>query len=207
MKNKIFETHNAQFVGLAGRPGAGKDTGADHLVAQHDFLHVSTSNLLREEAERRGLDKERGTLIELGINLREEYGTQGALILLAIERWHEQRDRYIGGLVVTAMRAAGEAKEILAQDGKLVFVDARQELRYQRIIARQRDDEAKKTLEEFAAHDNMEFEGSNDDPTRPNLRAIMKLSHHVLTNNAESERPFILRLENKLGLEHRESTN
>ena len=203
IENGGFESYGAQFVGIAGRQGAGKDTGAEHMAEKHEFLHVSTSNLLREEAKLRGLDDKRNTLINLGIQLREQYGTQGALILMAIERWQQQRDRYIGGLVVTAMRATGEAQEILNQSGRLIFVNADLELRYQRILRRQRDSETEQTLEEFSAHDRQEYEGVKHDPTRPNLRGIMKMSHHVLTNNGDSEKPFVRRLENKLGLTHK----
>lgn len=199
----IFESNGAQFVGLAGTAGAGKDTGAEHLEKHHDFLHVSTSNLLREEAARKGLDDDRLTLTNLGIELRNEYGSQAALILIAIEQWQEQRDRYVGGLVVTAMRAIGEAQEIVAQNGTLFFVDAPIGFRYSRIFERARDNEIHKTFDEFVDQHRREFDGDPTDPTRPNLSAIKKISHHALMNGQGQKKEFIRTVEKTLGLEHR----
>lgn len=108
---------NTKLAGLPGTLGAGKDTGAEHLAQWHGFLHVSTGDILREEARRYGLDTDRNTLIDIGVSLRREYGSQGALIIMAIERWQAQRERYLGGLVVTGMRALGEAEEIPVWEG------------------------------------------------------------------------------------------
>lgn len=189
-----------QFVGIAGRLNAGKDTAAEHLVACHDFLHVSTGDLLRAEARQKGLGTDRNTLIDLGIQLRKEYGSQGALIIMALEKWQEQRNRYIGGLVVTGMRAIGEAAEVPARDGQLLFIEAPLEVRYQRMVERQRDSEAMKSLEEFAEHDRIEFEGVPDDPARPNLGAIKKIAHRILRNDYDSAEPFLSELEEVLHL-------
>lgn len=202
-KNEVFASGEAKFVGLAGTLGAGKDTGAEHLAKHHNFLHVSTSDLLREEARRNGLDTDRPTLIELGIKLRQEYGSQGALILLAIERWQEQRDRYIGGLVVTAMRAVGEAQEVVDQNGTLLFVDAPIGFRYSRMYDRARDNEVNKTFQEFVKHDRLEYHGDPNDSTRPNLKAIKNLSHFALMNEHGQAETFTRTIETILSLDYR----
>ena len=197
-----FEEYGAQFVGLAGTLGAGKDTGADHLAESHNFLHVSTGDLLRDVARRQGLDTDRNTLVELGIQLRQEYGSQGALIIKAIEQWREERDRHMGGLVVTGMRAIGEAQEILNNGGALLFVDAPVETRYHRILARQRDGETSKSLNQFIEHDIIEFDGDRYDATRPNLGAIKRMSQLVLKNSSNDVRSFIYELDHELRLTH-----
>ena len=199
-KSRGFDASGAQLIGLAGTLGAGKDTGAEHLESRHGFLHVSTGDMLRDEARNRNFDTDRNTLIQLGIDLRADYGSQGALIIMAIEKWQRERDRYMGGLVVTGMRAIDEAKEVPERFGTLLFIDAPLEVRYQRMAARQRDNETSQTLEQFAMHDSMEMEGDLDNPTRPNLRAIMNISHRVLLNSFDSPVSFLVELEETLDL-------
>ena len=48
-----------KLLGLSGTNGAGKDTVAEVLAARHNFLFVSVSDLLRDEATGRGLTTER----------------------------------------------------------------------------------------------------------------------------------------------------
>ena len=193
---------NAKLVGLAGTLNAGKDTAANHLVQRHSFMHVSTGDVLRAEANKHGLEPDRNTLIDIGVRLRQEYGSQGALIIMAIEKWQAKREEYMGGLVVSGMRAIGEAEEIPTRHGKLIFVDAPIETRYARMIARQRDAEATKAFDEFAAHDQIEFEGVPDDPTRPNLSAIKSISHKVILNDRNDTELLFSNLDRTVGLGH-----
>lgn len=189
-------------MGIAGTLNAGKDTGAEHLVQRHSFMHVSTGDVLRTEASRYGLGTDRNTLIDIGVKLRREYGSQGALVIMAIEQWQDQRERYMGGLVVTGMRAIGEAAEIPARHGKLIFVDAPIETRYKRMVARQRDAEATQTMEEFAAHDHLEFVGVPDDPTRPNLSAIKAISDRVIFNDRSDTELLFSSIDRTVGVGH-----
>lgn len=193
------ESANTQLVGLAGTLNAGKDTGAEHLAERYGFLHVSTSNILRAEAERYKLTPDRVTLTDIGINLRREYNSEAALVIMAIERWQAERDRYMGGLVVTGLRVIGEAEEVRKRNGRLLFVDAPIEVRYARMIARQRDAETTQTLEQFKERSLIEFEGVPDDRKQPNLRAIMGISR-VLHNDLNDPKPFLRELDEILGL-------
>lgn len=192
----------AQFVGLAGTLGAGKDTGAEHLAQEHGYLHVSTGDLLRNAARSKGLDTDRNTLIQLGIDLRAEYGSQGALVIKASELWQEDAEHYPGGCVVTGMRAIGEAQEVIALGGTLFFVEASVEGSHSRIASRRRDDEAAQTLEQFKTHWMLEMHGDTDDPTRPNLGAIKKISHFVLRNDSDTPESYLRALDSALNLSH-----
>lgn len=200
MKGKEVDFGSARFVGLAGTFGAGKDECARHLAGDHGFLHVSTGDMLRDVARQEGLDTERPTLIELGIRLRAEYDSQGALVIKATEKWQDEADRYPGGVVVSGLRVVGEAEEVLGRAGTLLFVDAPLELRHERIVSRQRDEETKQTLEQFAAAESVERNGDPDDPTRPNLEAIRKIAHAVLVNDYSTPRPLHRKLDSLLGL-------
>ena len=196
------QVDNTKLVGLAGTLNAGKDTGAEHLVQKHQFMHVSTGDILRAEASKHCLEPDRNTLIDIGVRLRQEYGSQGALVIMAIERWQARRERYIGGLVVSGMRAIGEAAEIPARHGKLIFVDAPIGIRYARMVARQRDTEATKSFDEFAAHDQIEFEGVPNDTTRPNLSGIKAISDSVIMNDRSDTELLFSNLDRTVGLGH-----
>lgn len=198
----VIEFGESKFVGLAGTRGAGKDMGATHLAEYHGFLHVSTGDLIRDVATERGLDHERQTLIDLGIDLRREYDSPAALVIKATELWRDSASRYEGGLAVSGMRSVAEADEVLARGGLLFFIDAQLEIRHRRIAARQRDSEAKISLKEFASRCFEEEYGDNTDVTKANLNAIRKMSHKILRNDYSSTCPYIRELDSALGLSH-----
>lgn len=202
MKSREVDFGTAKFVGVSGSFGAGKDTGADHLADEHGFLHVSTGDLLREIARKNGLDAERSTLVRLGIELRAEYDSQGALVIKGMEKWQEEAEQYPGGLVVTGLRVVGEAQEVLDGAGTLLYVDAPLEVRYDRTVKRSRDGEALQALEQFAAGEAKEMNGDPTDPTRPHLKAIRAMAHYVLVNDYDSPEPFLADFDRVLGLQH-----
>lgn len=194
----IFEKDSPhKLVGLSGTLGSGKDTVASHLVTEHGFMHVSTGDVLRIEAKRQGRDTERPTLIEIGMRLRELYGSLGALCLKGIAQWDEQREEFPGGLVVSGIRILGEAEEIKDQNGTVVFIDAPVEERYRRLIARNRDYEVSKTFDEFVAHEEIELHGLGG-ASSPHLRAIEGMAHTVLQNTG-TEADIISEIDTLLG--------
>lgn len=194
-----FEKDSARLIGLSGTLGAGKDVYAGHLVDEHGFLHVSTGDLLRDIARQKGLDTERPTLVELGVRLRSEYKSQGALVIKAIEKWHNEAENYPGGLAVSGLRAVGEAQEVIDHSGIICFIDAPREVRYERIVQRQRDNEAMLTLDTFAARDESEINGDPHDESHPNLGAIKKMSHHIVMNLFANETLLFQDIDRRLG--------
>ena len=195
--NRFAMGSTSKLVGLSGTLNAGKDTAAQYLVSEHGFMHVSSGDVLRVEAARQGRDDSRPTLIEIGVELRKQYGTLGAIVIRGIEQWQEQREAFAAGLVVSGLRVVGEAQEVKDQNGKLVFVDAPVEERYRRMVARSRDAEANMSFEEFVAHERVELEGLGG-PERPHLRAVETISDVVLHNI--DEQSFLPALAQALGL-------
>ncbi len=177
----IFEETGSQLVGFSGTNGSGKDTGSNYLAERQGFMHVSISDMLREEATRRGLDHERPTLVEVGFSLNEQYGP-GAGVLRAIERWREQRSDYLGGLVVSSIRVVAEGEAIKRHGGTLLFSDAPEEIRYERSLKRLRDDQTSITLQEFIEREQTELRGLAG-PDRPNLRAVQAMADATIIND------------------------
>ncbi|MBI2446995.1 MAG: AAA family ATPase, partial [Candidatus Omnitrophica bacterium] len=72
-----------KVIGLTGNNASGKTEAAEYL-RRKGYRYYSLSDILREEATRRGLDHSRKTLIELGNNLRKGHGA-GVLAKMAKE--------------------------------------------------------------------------------------------------------------------------
>lgn len=200
----VFDKYpSSKLVGISGTFCAGKDTAANHLVDEYSFMHVSTGDVLRAKAAEHGRDiTDRNTLIEVGVEPRKRYGGLGALVIIAIEQWESDKDNFLGGLVVSGLRLLGESEEIQKQNGRLVFVDAPEEVRYKRLKDRARMGDAvhfvPTTFDEFVASEQSELHGLGG-PERPNLRAVERISDIIIQNNG-TQTQYLYELDETLGL-------
>ncbi|MGH7234521.1 MAG: AAA family ATPase [Candidatus Saccharimonadales bacterium] len=199
----VFEKHlNSKLVGLSGTFYAGKDTAADYLEKHFGFMHVSTGDVLREEADSQGKDHKRDTLIEIGVELRKLYGSLGALVIRGIEKWERQRESYPGGLVVSGLRLVGESMEIKNQHGKLLFIDAPVGVRYERAkestSAGKNKHDLPGSLEQFIESERAELEGIGG-VERPNLRGVQAIADETILNDSGLD-DYYGRVRNALGL-------
>lgn len=182
-------TDQPQIVGIAGTFASGKDTLAEYLAKDFGFTHVSTGDMVRKVAMDKYGSIERPVLAKTGAELRRSQGA-GALVLEALE---EPRP-----LVITGIRTLGEARAVKNADGRLLFVDAPVELRYDRVKSRARDNETKLTLEQFVENEAAElYSGPNDEDF--NIRGIGGIADIVI-ENSESLEDFIAAAYSKLGL-------
>jgi dephospho-CoA kinase len=186
-----------KIIGLAGTFASGKDTLAHHLVTRYNFLHVSTSDMVRAVAEAEYGNIERPTLVRTANELREKRGP-GVLAELSLERYEEDQDKY-DGVVVSGVRSLGEVEIIRKTGGTMVFVDAPMELRYQRIKARHRSNEEKLTFEQFKASEELEEHAVHDNPYVQDLIGVKELSD-VLLFNTNDVGAYLKDAEQKLGL-------
>jgi dephospho-CoA kinase len=173
-----------RIVGLAGTFASGKDTLAHYLVTEYNYLHVSTGDMVRQEALKERGSIERPVLHEVATKLRKTHGA-GVLVDLAVKMFQakcKERDDY-AGLVVSGLRSLGEAKAIKAAGGTLVFTDAPLEIRYQRMVSRQRDDETRLTLDEFKAQEATELATASNDDESFNILGIRGMADIQLIND------------------------
>lgn len=175
----------SRLVAVTGPQDSGKGTIGKYL-ASRGFMHVSTGNVLRAEADRRGLDHERNTLIDIAVGWRLEHNDIGVLVVKAIDQWREQADTFPSGLALDGLRLPAEAQAAKSEGGVLGYIDAPIDTRYQWSIERARGSEADKTFEEFAAHDWLEYEGVGD-PLRPCLRDVKRMADFVIENAGTKE--------------------
>src|SRR5437588_1671254 len=168
------------LIGLTGRNASGKGEVARYLQKK-SFYYYSLSDVIRDEIRAGGLDPSRELLITIGNELRQKYGASvlAERILAKIEDdKHYVIDSIRNPAEVDAFRAA--------KHFKLVRVEAPAEVRFQRIISRQRESDPR-TLEEFVALENREAEG---DDTSQNLVKVELMADHALINDSALEKLY-----------------
>lgn len=158
---------NPKIIGLSGTNGSGKDTVGHILAEKYGYLFISVTDLLRNEAEKRGLPTERENLRMISAEWRRQAGL-GVLIDKALVEYRLVKDQY-KGLAIASLRNPGEADRIHELGGVVAWIDAETRTRYDRIQAnaasRGRADEDNKTFEQFKAEEEAEMQASGDDAT------------------------------------------
>jgi len=162
-------------LGLTGPNAAGKGEVAAYL-ARLGFRVHSLSDVVREEAARRGLPPEREHLIRIGTELRREGGS-GVLAERILPRL-DGRD------VVDSIRNPAEVEVLRSRgDFRLLGVRGSEEVRFRRSLARRRAGDPQ-SLEAFRERERQE---NTSDPAAQQLTATFDLADHVLENEGALE--------------------
>lgn len=165
----------ARVIGVTGPNAAGKGEVSAYLSRLGFTLH-SLSDIVREEAARRGLPPEREHLIRIGTMLRESGGSS----VLA--------ERLIPRLgakdVVDSIRNPAEVEALRRVPGfVLIGVQAPARLRFERSRERARPGDPE-TFEAFAARERQE---NSSNPAGQQLQATFALADHVVDNDGDLE--------------------
>lgn len=189
------------IIGLAGTLNAGKDSLGNMLAEKHGFLHMSTSDMLREMKRRKfeGTDEELLRRNDPYANKWRMEKGPGFLVDAINEEWTTNKDQYPGGFVASAIRAIGEAERIHELKGIIIFVDADPKVRYARSQARQRDaNETGKSFDEFMATERSEIDVDQKDKSVQNLVAMKEMADIVLDNSGDDMEAFLRQAEQTL---------
>ncbi len=190
-----------QIIGISGTNGAGKDTVGHMLADKHGYLFVSITDILRREAERRGLEVNRENLRSISAEWRRESGL-GVLVDKAVAEYEAAKDKY-QGVAIASLRNPGEADRVHELGGTVLWVDANTRIRYARVqkalAKRGRKDEDNKTLEEFKAEEAAEMNQSGDSATL-DMTAVKSRSDATVINNDKSQDEFLKSIERILEL-------
>lgn len=182
-----------KIIGISGTNGSGKDTVGQMLAERHNFLFISGSDMLRDEAHRRGQEPTREILRTISTEWRRESGSLGVLIDKAIEQYRQVADKFPGGLVIASLRNPGEADRVHELGGIVIWVDADQKIRYNRIMAnkaeRSRAGEDNKTFVEFQSEETIEMTPTGDKATL-NMLGVKELADILLENNSNDIAAF-----------------
>ena len=183
-----------EIIGISGTHGAGKDTLAELRAKRENALHVTVSDILRQQLREDGIPLERKNLIELSSRWRRESGDYGILATKTIDRYlGEKAIHNYNGLSVVSLRHPEEVKRVKEFGGRILWVDADPELRYERISNAQRDrPDDNKTFEKFIEEEAKELsppEGTS--AASVNLGAVRPLADEVVINNFKTQEEYI----------------
>lgn len=140
-----------KVIGITGTMGSGKNTVKKILLSKFNTYHVTLSDVIRGEVERKKGSLTREKMQNMGNEMREKYGDH-ILAKLAIE--YLPRDKEM--IVVDGLRSPGEVEYLKHEFGNnfvLLAVDAPMETRFERVQKRN-DQKDPKTMEEFKEADN-----------------------------------------------------
>ena len=194
---------NIKFIGLSGTNGSGKDAAGKMLAEKHDYLFIDVADLLRNEARRRAIVVERKNLRAISAEWRRELGL-GVLVDKAIAQYEKDSDKYVG-VVIASLRNPGEAERIHEFGGTVVWLDADQKVRYDRIqkglAVRNRAGEDNKTFEEFQNEEYAEMHPSvGSDSASLNMLGVKDKSDVIISNDLNDLDVFSTLVEKALGL-------
>lgn len=173
------------IIGFTGRIAAGKETVKSFLV-QKGFRYVETSQVLKDELSRRGMEITRENMQDLGDELRARDGL-GALMKLVLERidYENNKNKHF---ILDSLRNAGEADYLRKQANSfiLIAVDAPQRLRFERILSRGKPHDPK-TWEEFLLVDNRDYCDENN-PHGQQVKYCMERADFMVINDDDKQK-------------------
>lgn len=173
-----------KIIGIAGTNGSGKDSLGQILADDYGWLFISVTDILRDEAKKRGLPIERKTLWTISAKWRRQHGL-GVLVDKAIGVFEGSGGKY-EGLSIASLRNPGEVDRIHELGGKVVWLDADPKMRYERTESRSRGPEDHKTFEEFMVIQQAEMQQGGDDATL-SLVGVKAKADIFLENNGSLE--------------------
>ncbi len=166
------------LIGLTGRNAAGKGEVAKYLQTK-SFYYYSLSDAIRDELRARKLEVSRESLIQIGNELRQRFGPS-ILADRIVELTRPDRN-----YIIDSIRNPAEVATLrkACREFKLIRVDAPLQTRFERTVARRRENDPI-TFEAFVALETREASG---DPMSQNLDEVEKLADEILVNDSSLE--------------------
>ena len=142
-----------RIYGIVGMPGAGKTT-AVNLAEKQGISSITMGDVVREEADKRGLERTRENMLKLMFELRTEGGS-GVIAKKCVEK---AQNSYSPVIVIDGLRCQKEVEIFREQypSFKVLLIHVRPQIRFERLRQRGRTDDPK-TREEFNDRDQKEI--------------------------------------------------
>ncbi len=172
-----------KVVGLTGTLGSGKNTAKHFILRKFNCYHVTLSDMIRAEIEKKRGTLNRITLQDMGNEMRQKYGAH-ILALLAIE--YLPRDKEM--IIVDGIRNPGEIEYLKKKFGgnfKLIAIDAQTEVRFER-TKRRAGPKDLATLEEFVQLDKRD-KGEGEPAHGQHVAACIGMADFKIENNDSPE--------------------
>jgi dephospho-CoA kinase len=167
-------------IGVTGNNGGGKDTFANYLVSKKGFEHISLSDFIREETQKRGLELSRNNFHNVGNDMRVIFGPD-----ILARRALEKMDGASKNYALTSIRNPYEVRALQeAGNFVLVAIDAPIEVRFARIIERNRKNEKElMTLEEFKRFEEDELK--SESTSSQQIGECIKMARFTVSNDSD----------------------
>ncbi|MEM4641352.1 MAG: AAA family ATPase [Candidatus Pacearchaeota archaeon] len=174
------------IIGLTGTKASGKGEIASYLKSK-GFVYFSLSDVVREEAERRGLKNYSvKDLQDIGNDLRSKYGAS-ILAKIVIEKIKKEIAEGKSNFVIDGIRNPAEVIEFKKMENFfLIAVDAPKQKRFEWLIARNRQSDPK-NYEEFLKIDARDL-GLKESAIGQQVKLCMKLAKFKIYNNSTIEK-------------------
>ena len=193
-----------KIVGIGGLPRSGKDTLADWLISQ-GFFGFSFGDFTRKHSLERHRDKPDpisvANMTETSNWLRETHGPD-VILKAALDEFEQAQKAGANfkGLVLYSVRAPVEVDFILAHGGELVWVEATDQVRYERALQSLRDGEPRISLEEFKRQEELQWQPQPGIPAESQMNVSYAKSKATLSleNNGEDMAEFLGRAQKLL---------
>jgi dephospho-CoA kinase len=185
-----------RIVGIGGLTRSGKDTLAGVFIEQ-GWFGVSLGDIVREESRKRHQEDSDpasvANMTETSNWLRGAKGPDFAL-KMALDEFDKVQNQY-KGLVLFSIRAPIEADYILKHGGELIWVEASDVVRHSRKLNNLRADEKPISLEEFNAHENLQYNPQPGIPLEVQMNSSYVQAHAtaVIENNGTNKNEFLVR--------------
>lgn len=162
------------IIGITGLPGSGKSIAAEYLESK-GFVYLSVRKYIVDELLRRGLPCDRPHMIKIGNELRERYGGD-----YFIQKIFADAQGHDGGVVIESMRTLDGCNALRKIGGVLLALEAPEQLRYERIYARQSETD-RISFEEFQEMNAREM--YSDDARHQNMSQVIASADYTITND------------------------
>jgi len=195
-----------KIVGISGKDRSGKDTLAE-LYMEAGYFGFSFADAVRRHARVRHANEPDPisvkNMTETANWLRTQHGPDVILkeALAEYEKVQKEDGDY-KGVVLFSVRAPVEVDFILEKGGELIWVETSDELRFERKISNMREGEAKVTIEEMLAQEEMQSKALPDIPVEVQMNLPYVKAHATKTfeNEGNSVEDFKQRARKEFNL-------
>jgi len=171
------------IIGVAGTIGAGKET-LTSFFRNKGFVYFETSAILKEILAKEGKEITRENMQNLGDELRRKEGV-GALMKIMLEKALKDTSK---NYIFDSLRNDGEAEFLRKNCDKffLVAVDAPREIRFKRILARNKQHDPK-TWKEFLKVDERDLHDKENHLGQQTAK-LLKMADFVIINDSSLDK-------------------